>query len=158
MRVGFGYDAHRLVTGRQLVLAGVTVPNDRGLEGFSDADVASHAVIDAVLGAAGLGDCGTHFPAGDPRFAGARGTELLEQTVRKIAAAGLSIINVDCTIVAEQPALAAFISSMREQLARALGIDPAYVNVKAKRTEGLGFTGEGNGIEAYAVALVEERK
>lgn len=157
MRVGMGYDAHRLVAGRELVLAGVRVPFDRGLDGFSDADVAAHAVIDALLGAAALGDCGTHFPAGDPRFAGARSVELLREAVALVGAAGLTVGNVDCTIVAERPALAPHIAAMRGTLAQAMGVDTARVSVKAKRPEGLGFAGSGDGIEAYAVALVEDR-
>jgi 2-C-methyl-D-erythritol 2,4-cyclodiphosphate synthase len=157
MRIGFGYDAHRLVTGRPLVLAGVDVPYERGLDGFSDADVASHAVIDALLGAAALGDCGTHFPAGDARFAGARSTGLLRQTVAILKQAGFAVGNVDCTIVAEQPALAPHVPAMRAALAAALGVAVTSVSVKAKRTEGLGFTGDSSGIEAYATALLEVR-
>jgi 2-C-methyl-D-erythritol 2,4-cyclodiphosphate synthase len=156
VRIGFGYDAHPLVAGRPLVLAGVTVPFERGLDGFSDADVVAHAVIDALLGAAAMGDCGTRFPAGDARFAGARSVELLAQTVVLIAKSGYSVHNVDCTIVAEQPPLLAHIDAMRRSLAGALKVDVANVSVKAKRTEGLGFTGEGTGIEAYAAALLEE--
>ena len=157
MRVGLGYDAHPLVAARKLVLAGVEIPSDRGLDGFSDADVAAHAVSDALLGAAALGDCGTHFPAGDARYAGARSVDLLRQAVALLDDAGFSVGNVDCTIVAERPPLAPHIGAMRSSLAAALGVDPSRVSVKAKRTEGLGFTGSGDGIEAYAVALVEER-
>jgi 2-C-methyl-D-erythritol 2,4-cyclodiphosphate synthase len=157
MRVGFGYDAHRLVPGRALVIAGVDVPFDRGLAGHSDADVATHAVIDAVLGAAALGDCGTHFPATDSQYEGAKSTALLRSSVAMIAAEGLRVFNVDCTVVAERPALAPFVPAMRAALAAALGIDLAHVSVKAKRPEGLGFAGDGSGIEAHAVALLEER-
>jgi 2-C-methyl-D-erythritol 2,4-cyclodiphosphate synthase len=158
MRVGFGYDAHALVEGRPLVLAGVAIPFDRGLDGYSDADVAAHAVIDALLGAAALGDCGTHFPAGDRRFAGARSVELLTQAVQIVRGAGFSVGNVDCTIVAEQPSLSAHIPAMREALASSMGVELSRVSVKAKRTEGLGFTGQGAGMEAYAVAFVEETR
>jgi len=154
MKVGFGYDAHALVAGRPLVLAGVSIPFDRGLEGFSDADVAAHAVIDALLGAAALGDCGTHFPAGDARYAGARSVELLSQAVVTLRAAGFSVGNVDCTIVAEQPSLAPHVAAMRASLAAAMSVDIDRVSVKAKRTEGLGFTGQGAGMEAYAVAFI----
>jgi 2-C-methyl-D-erythritol 2,4-cyclodiphosphate synthase len=158
VRVGFGYDAHKLVTGNDLVLAGIAIPFDRGLEGYSDADVAAHAVIDALLGAAGLCDCGMYFPAGDPRFRRVKSTELLRQTSALLAEAGFSVGNVDCTIVAEQPALLAHIPAMRASLASVLDLDVERVSVKAKRTEGLGFVGAGNGMEAYAVALIEERK
>ena len=155
MRVGFGYDAHPLVEGRPLVLAGVAIPFDRGLDGYSDADVAAHAVIDALLGAAALGDCGSHFPAGDRRFAGARSVELLARAVATLRGAGFSVGNVDCTIVADQPALSGHVAAMRESLASSMGVDVSRVSVKAKRTEGLGFTGRGAGMEAYAVAFVE---
>jgi 2-C-methyl-D-erythritol 2,4-cyclodiphosphate synthase len=158
MRVGLGYDAHPLIAGRALVLAGVEIQYGRGLEGFSDADVAAHAVIDALLGAAALGDCGTHFPSGDERYAGARSVDLLRQAVGFLSDAGFGVGNVDCTIVAERPSLAPYVERMREQLAAAIGIDKNRISVKAKRTEGLGFTGSGDGIEAYAVALVEERR
>ncbi len=156
MRIGLGYDAHPLVAGRALVLAGVTIPFERGLDGFSDADVVSHAAIDAVLGAAALGDCGTHFPAGDARYAGARSVDLLREAVALVGRAGLRVGNIDCTVVAERPALAPHVEAMRAALAAALGIDLARVSVKAKRTEGLGFTGEGRGMEALAVAMLEE--
>jgi len=156
VRVGFGYDAHPLVAGRPLVLAGVAIPFDRGLAGYSDADVAAHAVIDALLGAAALGDCGTHFPARDERFKGARSVDLLTQAVALLRGAGFSVGNVDCTIVAQQPSLSGHTAAMRESLAASIGIDVSRVSVKAKRTEGLGFAGQGAGMEAYAVAFVEE--
>ena len=158
MRAGLGYDAHPLVAERPLILAGVEIPFGRGLEGFSDADVAAHAIIDAILGAAALGDCGTHFPSSDQRFAGARSVDLLRQAVGFVAGAGFAVGNVDCTIVAERPTLAHFVDAMRDQLAAAIGIDKSRVSVKAKRTEGLGFTGSGDGIEAYAIALLEEKR
>lgn len=158
MRAGLGYDAHPLVADRPLILAGVEIPFGRGLEGFSDADVAAHAVIDAILGAASLGDCGTHFPSSDPTYAGARSVDLLRKAVRFVADAGFAIGNLDCTIVAERPSLAPYVARMREELAAAAGIEVGRVSVKAKRTEGLGFTGSGDGIEAYAIALLEEKR
>jgi 2-C-methyl-D-erythritol 2,4-cyclodiphosphate synthase len=157
MRVGFGFDAHRLVPGRPLILGGCRVPFERGLEGFSDADVVAHAIIDAVLGAAALGDCGSRFPAGDPRYAGADSVKLLGEAVVIVRAAGFRVGNVDCTIVAEQPALLAYLGTMRSKLAAVLDVDVDRCSVKAKRTEGLGFTGSGDGMAAYAVATVEDR-
>lgn len=154
MRIGFGYDAHPLVQGRPLVLAGVVVPFERGLDGYSDGDVVAHALIDALLGAAALGDCGMHFPAGDPRFKGADSVELVRRAVSLIKAERFGIGNVDCTVVAEQPALAPFVAQMRSNLAGALGVKLDCVSVKAKRTEGLGFEGEGRGVAAYAIANI----
>jgi|GEM_PF-513973 len=121
MRIGFGFDAHRLVPGRPLILAGCRIPFDRGLEGYSDADVAAHAVIDALLGAAALGDCGSMFPAGNPEFAGADSVGLLRRAVKRLTDAGHAVGNVDCTIVAEQPALAPHVEKMRQTLADAIG-------------------------------------
>jgi 2-C-methyl-D-erythritol 2,4-cyclodiphosphate synthase len=158
MRAGLGYDAHPLVADRPLILAGVEIAFGRGLEGFSDADVVAHAVIDAILGAAALGDCGTHFPSGDAKFAGARSVDLLRQAVGFASDAGFAIGNVDCTIVAERPSLAPYVARMRDELAAAIGVEVGRVSVKAKRTEGLGFTGSGDGIEAYAIALLEEKR
>ncbi|HEY7992851.1 MAG TPA: 2-C-methyl-D-erythritol 2,4-cyclodiphosphate synthase [Candidatus Eremiobacteraceae bacterium] len=158
MRAGLGYDAHPLVADRPLILAGVEIAFGRGLEGFSDADVVAHAVIDALLGAAALGDCGTHFPSGDAKFAGARSVDLLRQAVGFVSDAGFAIGNVDCTIVAERPSLAPYVARMRDELAAAIGVDVGRVSVKAKRTEGLGFTGSGDGVEAYAIALLEEKR
>jgi len=158
MRAGLGYDAHPLVADRPLILAGVEIAFGRGLEGFSDADVVAHAVIDAILGAAALGDCGTHFPSGDAKFAGARSVDLLRQAVGIVSDAGFAIGNVDCTIVAERPSLAPYVARMRDELAAAIGVEVGRVSVKAKRTEGLGFTGSGDGIEAYAIALLEEKR
>jgi 2-C-methyl-D-erythritol 2,4-cyclodiphosphate synthase len=154
VRVGFGYDAHPLVEGRPLVLAGVHIPYARGLDGFSDGDVVAHALIDALLGAAALGDCGQHFPAGDPRFKGADSIGLIRRAVELIAAQRFAVGNVDCTVVAEEPALAPFVAQMSANLAGALGSSVDVVSVKAKRTEGLGFEGEGRGIAAYAVACI----
>jgi len=158
MRAGLGYDAHPLIAERPLVLAGVEIPFGRGLEGFSDADVAAHAIIDAILGAASLGDCGTHFPSGDPKYAGARSVDLLTRAVGFVTEAGFAVGNIDCTIVAERPSLAPYVARMRDELAKAIGIETHRVSVKAKRTEGLGFTGSGDGIEAYAIALLEETR
>ena len=158
MRAGLGYDAHPLVADRPLILAGVEIAFGRGLEGFSDADVLVHAVIDAILGASALGDCGTHFPSGDAKFAGARSVDLLRQAVGMVSDAGFAIGNVDCTIVAERPSLAPYVARMRDELAAAIGVEVGRVSVKAKRTEGLGFTGSGDGIEAYAIALLEEKR
>jgi 2-C-methyl-D-erythritol 2,4-cyclodiphosphate synthase len=157
LRVGFGFDAHRLVEGRPLILGGCVIPHGRGLEGFSDADVVAHAVIDAILGAAALGDCGTHFPAGDARFANADSMALLRKAVALIADAGFAVHNVDCTIVAEAPALAPHLDAMRAKLAAAMNVGVQACSVKAKRTEGLGFTGRSEGIAAYAVAAVEAK-
>jgi 2-C-methyl-D-erythritol 2,4-cyclodiphosphate synthase len=155
MKIGFGFDAHRLVPGRPLILAGCRIPFDRGLEGYSDADVAAHAVIDALLGAAAMGDCGSMFPAGNPEFAGADSLDLLRRAVKRLNDAGFKVGNVDCTIVAEQPALAPHIDKMRQTLAHAVGIKPDCCSVKAKHTEGMGYTGEGIGMAAYAVAILE---
>ena len=156
MRVGFGFDAHRLVPGRPLVLGGVRVPFDLGLEGFSDADVVAHAVIDAGVGAAALGDCGSRFPAGDPKYAGAESIGLLKTAAQMLEGAGYRSSNIDCVIVAEAPALAPHLEKMRDALSAALGIARECCSIKAKRTEGLGFTGSGEGMAAYAVATVEK--
>ena len=152
-RFGIGFDAHPLVTGRPLVLGGVTIPHDRGLEGDSDGDVAVHAIIDAVLGAAALGDLGTHFRAGDPRYPpGVSSLLLLEETVAMVRERGWRVGNVDATIVAQKPALAPHLQQMRQALAGTLGASIDCVSVKATTTDGMGFTGTGQGIAAYAVA------
>ncbi len=156
MRLGFGFDAHRLVAGRPLVLGGCRIPFDRGLEGYSDADVVAHALIDALLGAAALGDCGTMFPAGNPEFAGADSVLLLHRAVKSIVESGFRVGNVDCTIVAERPALAPYLEKMRSVLAEACGIGLESCSVKAKHTEGMGFTGEGVGMAAFATATLME--
>ncbi len=156
-RVGFGFDAHALGAGRPLILAGVGVPFAQGLIGFSDADVAAHAVIDALLGGAALGDCGSRFPAGDERYAGIESTTLLRLSASMVREAGFSITNVDCIIVAEAPPLAPHVPAMRAALAAAMDVDISQVSVKAKRTEGLGFTGEGKGMAAHCVACIEQR-
>ena len=159
LRIGYGYDVHRLVPGRALVLGGVTVPFEKGLLGHSDADVLTHAVMDALLGAVALGDIGKLFPDSDARYAGADSTALLRQVTAVLAEAGWTIVNVDATVAAQAPRLAPFILEMRERLAaaiRLLGLDMGAVNVKATTEEGLGFTGSGEGIAAHAAALVEK--
>ena len=150
LRIGYGYDVHRLVSGRALVLGGVTVPFEKGLLGHSDADVLTHAVMDALLGAAALGDIGKLFPDSDARYAGADSTALLRQVTAVLAEAGWTIVNVDATVAAQAPRLAPFILEMRE------GLDAGRVSVKATTEEGLGFTGSGEGIAAHAAALVEK--
>ena len=157
MRVGIGYDAHRLVEGRRLVLGGVEVPFDKGLLGWSDADVVIHAVIDAFLGAAALGDIGAYFPSDDSQYSGISSLVLLRQTGKLLVDHGWRIGNIDVTIVAEEPKLAPFISGMKTRIAEALSIDQTQVGIKAKTADGMGFVGMGEGISAYAVALLEER-
>ena len=156
LRIGYGYDVHRLVSGRALVLGGVTVPFEKGLLGHSDADVLTHAVMDALLGAAALGDIGKLFPDSDACYAGADSTALLRQVTAVLAEAGWTIVNVDATVAAQAPKLAPFILEMRERLAAAMGLDAGRVSVKATTEEGLGFTGSGEGIAAHAAALVEK--
>lgn len=155
LRVGHGYDVHRLVEGRALILGGVTVPFDRGLLGHSDADVLTHAVMDALLGAAALGDIGGMFPDSDERWRGADSLLLLAQVTARLAENGWAIGNVDATVLAQAPKLASYIPEMRRRLAEAMGIDAAHVSVKATTEEHLGFTGEGLGISAHAVALIQ---
>ena len=154
-RFGMGYDVHRLVEGRKLVLGGVDVPYEKGLLGHSDADVLLHAVSDAILGAAALGDIGTHFPDTDEQFKGADSGKLLAEVVRLVRAEGYAIGNVDATIVAQAPKLLPHIPRMRENIARLLGMAVGDVNVKATTEERLGFTGSGEGMSAYAVAGIE---
>jgi 2-C-methyl-D-erythritol 2,4-cyclodiphosphate synthase len=154
--VGIGYDSHRLTEGRRLILGGVEVPGEHGLEGHSDADVLTHAVIDALLGAAGLGDIGEHFPDSDERWRDADSLGLLETVVRKVIAAGLQIVNVDCTVVMEQPKLGPHREAIRARLAQALGLSVARVNVKATTGEGIGFVGRGEGVAALAIASLEQ--
>lgn len=151
-RVGSGYDVHKLVPERKLILCGVEVPYELGLLGHSDADVALHALMDALLGAAALGDIGKHFPDTDERFKGADSMKLTEHVVKLVASKGWQINNVDITIIAQRPKLAVFIPQMRAKVAQALQIDEDAVNVKATTTEKLGFTGRGEGIAAEAVA------
>ncbi|MFC1953932.1 2-C-methyl-D-erythritol 2,4-cyclodiphosphate synthase [Chloroflexota bacterium] len=155
MRVGIGFDTHPLTTGRRLVLGGVDIPFDKGLDGWSDADVLTHAIIDALLGAAALADIGSHFPPGEPEYKGISSLVLLERVRDKLQKNGWQIGNVDATIVAEQPRLRGFIDQMREKLGQALGIATSQVSVKASTSARLGFTGRGEGIAAWAVALLK---
>jgi 2-C-methyl-D-erythritol 2,4-cyclodiphosphate synthase len=157
MRIGTGYDVHRLVEGRDLVLGGVRVPFEKGLLGHSDADVLTHALMDALLGAAGLGDIGHQFPDTDPAYAGADSLGLLTQVQRLIAGAGYRVHNVDAVVIAQRPKLAPYLPEMRGRLAAVLGCAVEAVGLKATTTEGLGFTGRGEGIAAQAVCLLEER-
>lgn len=156
MRIGHGYDVHRLVEGRKLILGGVDIPWEKGLLGHSDADVLTHAVMDALLGAAGLGDIGKHFPDTDPAYAGADSLKLLEHVVGLLGERGFAVGNVDATILAQRPKLAPHIPLMRDNLAQVIGVDPGRVNVKATTEERLGFTGSGEGMAAHAVALIEK--
>ena len=156
MRIGHGYDVHRLVPDRRLVLGGVEIPFERGLLGHSDADVLTHAVMDALLGAAALWDIGQHFPDHDPAYAGADSLVLLDQVTVLLAERGWRVGNVDATVIAQRPKLASYIPQMRANLARRMGVELEQVNVKATTEEGLGFTGGGEGIAAHAVVLLEK--
>ncbi len=155
MRIGHGYDVHKLTPGRRLILGGVDIPYREGLLGHSDADVLTHAVMDALLGAAGLGDIGQHFPDSDPAYAGADSLKLLARVMELLGEAGYAVGNVDATVLAQAPKLAQHIPQMRENLARVMAVGPGRVNVKATTEEGLGFTGAKQGIAAHAVALIE---
>jgi 2-C-methyl-D-erythritol 2,4-cyclodiphosphate synthase len=156
MRIGHGYDAHRLAAGERLVLGGVTIPHDKGLAAHSDGDVALHALCDALIGAAGGGDIGKHFPDDDPSYENIDSRILLRRVIATLAEQGLRVGNADLTIVAEEPRLAAHVAQMRANIAADLGIDAARVNVKATTTEKMGFVGRGEGIAAHAVVLLEE--
>ena len=156
MRIGHGYDVHKLVEGRALILGGVNIPWEKGLLGHSDADVLTHAVMDALLGAAGLGDIGKHFPDTDPAYAGADSLKLLEHVTALLAKEGWQVGNVDATILAQRPKLAPHIPQMVLNIAGTVGIAPDRVNVKATTEEKLGFTGEGLGMSCHAVCLLEE--
>ena len=156
MRIGHGYDVHRLVPGRPLILGGVEIPWERGLLGHSDADVLTHALMDALLGAAALGDIGKLFPDTDPAWAGADSVELLRRVVALLEAHGFAVENADCTVLAQAPKLAPHIPAMRRRLAEAMGLDVGRVSVKATTEEGLGFTGSGAGIAAHAVCLLRD--
>ena len=155
MRIGHGYDVHRLTEGRDLIIGGVKIPYEKGLLGHSDADVLTHAVMDALLGAAALGDIGKHFPDTDPTYKGADSLKLAEHVAALLANQGYRIGNVDATVIAQAPKLAPHIPFMKQNLARALGCDADQINVKATTDEHLGFTGEGLGIAAHAVCLIE---
>ncbi len=154
MRIGTGYDVHRLVDGRKLIIGGVDIPYEKGLDGHSDADVLTHAIMDALLGAAGAGDIGLHFPDNDPEYEGADSLKLLEKVVDIISTEHFVIENVDATIIAQAPKMRPHIEDMRKNLASAMGLDISQVNVKATTEEHLGFTGEGLGISAQAVCLL----
>ena len=157
MRVGLGYDCHPLVPGRKLVLGGVAIPFDKGLSGYSDADVAVHAIIDALCGAADLGDIGTHFPSGDPRYKDISSLILLGKIGEMVNKKGFAIANIDVTIVAQSPRLSPFFAEMKKQISRSLNIKPTQVAVKATTTDGVGSIGRGEGIAAQSVALVQEK-
>jgi len=157
IRIGHGFDVHRFDKGRKLILGGVQVPHETGLDGHSDADVVLHAIMDALLGAAGLPDIGMHFPPSDVRFKDADSADLLRRVSEKISAAGFgSIVNIDCTILAERPKLASHLPAMRDRIAEVLQIDRSRVNVKATTCERLGFVGRGEGIAAEAVCLLTD--
>ena len=156
MRIGHGYDVHKLVEGRDLILGGVKIPYEKGLLGHSDADVLLHAVSDALLGAAGLGDIGVHFPDTDPQYKGADSLLLLQTVGQKVKAQGYRISNIDVTMIAQRPKLKDYIPQMVRNIARVLELEPSRVNVKATTEEKLGFTGEGLGMSCHAVCLLEE--
>ena len=158
MRIGVGYDVHRLVTGRPLVLGGVAIPFEKGLEGHSDADVLVHAACDALLGAAGEGDIGRQFPDTDPAYKGIYSIRLLESTIAILQAKGFSVVNLDAVVFAEAPKLQPYREEMQKILARTIGIDPQRINVKATTTEGLGHIGRGEGIAAMCIVLLAETK
>ena len=158
MRIGHGYDVHRLKKGRDLILGGVEIPYEKGLDGHSDADVLIHAVMDALLGAAALGDIGKHFPDSDEKYKDAESIKLLWDVIGELKAAGFKPVNIDSTVCAQAPKLAPYIDEMRENIAVACGLKKSAVSVKATTEEGLGFTGTGEGISATAVCLIEEIK
>ena len=155
MRIGIGYDIHRLVKGRSLILGGVFIAHEKGLQGHSDADVLTHAICDALLGATGLGDIGTHFPDSDPRYKDISSLTLLTETCRLMTDKGFRIVNLDATLFAETPKVAPHRHKMQTKLAGAMNISPAEINIKATTTEGLGVIGKGEGIAAMAVALID---
>jgi 2-C-methyl-D-erythritol 2,4-cyclodiphosphate synthase len=158
MRLGIGYDVHRLVEGRKLILGGVEIEYEKGLLGHSDADVLTHAVMDALLGAAALGDIGRHFPDTDPKYAGADSLALLRQVGLLLKQAGYVVNNIDAVLIAQAPKIAPYIEKIRQNLAAALGLSVSLVSVKATTTEGLGFCGEGLGMAAQAIASIEQRQ
>ena len=154
MRIGQGFDAHALIAGRKLVIGGVTIPHEKGLDGHSDADVLLHAICDALIGAAALGDIGRHFPDSDPKYKGVDSRELLRETAALLARSRWRVVNVDATIIAQEPRMAPHVAGMVANIAADLGVPPRDVNVKAKTTEKLGFTGRAEGIAAEAVVLI----
>ena len=155
MRIGHGYDVHKLVEGRKLIMGGVEIPYEKGLLGHSDADVLLHAISDALLGAAALGDIGKLFPDTDPQFKGADSLVLMAEVYRQIKEKGYKVVNIDATIIAQRPKMRPHIDNMRSNIARTLGVDMDCINVKATTEEGMGFTGEGLGISAHAVCLID---
>jgi 2-C-methyl-D-erythritol 2,4-cyclodiphosphate synthase len=155
IRVGHGFDAHRLEVGRKCILGGVEIPFERGPAGHSDGDVLAHAISDAILGACALGDLGTHFPSSDERWRNANSLELLASCVKMVHEGGYRICNLDATIILQRPVLAGFIPKIRESIAGALGVEMPNVSVKAKTTDGMGYTGDGTGVAAHAVVTVE---
>ena len=155
MRIGHGYDVHKLVEGRKLIMGGVEIPYEKGLLGHSDADVLLHAISDALLGAAALGDIGKLFPDTDPQFKGADSLVLMAEVYRQIKEKGYKVVNVDATIIAQRPKMRPHIDAMRANIAKTLGVDIDCINVKATTEEGMGFTGEGMGISAHAVCLID---
>ncbi|MFW6055937.1 MAG: 2-C-methyl-D-erythritol 2,4-cyclodiphosphate synthase [Chloroflexota bacterium] len=155
MRIGFGYDSHRFVSGRPLILGGVNLVFDRGLEGWSDADVLTHAIMDALCGASALDDIGVLFPPGDERYRNASSLDLLRTVVQFVECKGIRIVNVDCVVIAEQPVLAPYVGEMRSTLAEVLRVDPASLSIKPKTAEGMDAVGRGEGIVAYAVVLMD---
>jgi 2-C-methyl-D-erythritol 2,4-cyclodiphosphate synthase len=157
LRIGHGYDAHRLTEGRKLILGGVDIPWEKGLDGHSDADVLTHAIIDALLGACALGDIGMHFPPSDESYRGISSLELLRRVGALLAEQGFTVSNIDSTIIAQRPRLSGYIEEMRENITNALSLDTDKVSVKATTEERMGFTGEGIGISAHAVALVKRK-
>lgn len=157
MRIGHGYDVHKLVVDRKLILGGVEIPHEKGLLGHSDADVLLHAVCDALLGAAGLGDIGKHFPDTDESYKGIDSRVLLREVVSLLYSRGFRVVNIDCTVIAQSPKLAEYIGKMRRNIAADCGIDREFINVKATTEEGLGFTGEKQGIAAHAVCIIENK-
>lgn len=156
MRVGFGFDVHALASGRSLIIGGVKIPYEVGLLGHSDADVLLHAIMDALLGAAGLGDIGQHFPDSDPQYKDIASTLLLERVAHLLKLRSLVCHNLDCTLVAQAPKIAPYREEIRNNVARCLGIEPSYVNIKATTSEGLGFTGRKEGMAAYAICSICE--
>jgi 2-C-methyl-D-erythritol 2,4-cyclodiphosphate synthase len=157
MRAGIGYDAHPLVGGRKLILGGVEIPFARGLSGWSDGDVLTHAIIDALLGAAALGDIGTHFPSGDPKYKDISSLVLLGEVKKKLQKTGWRVGNIDATVVAESPKLRDFIEPMRQKLSKVLGVAASQISIKASTGNELGFAGRGEGISAYAIVLIESK-
>ena len=157
MRIGHGYDSHRFAEGRKLILGGVEIPHDRGLTGHSDADAVAHAVTDALLGAAGLGDIGRHFPPSDEQWKDADSLKLLAQVVRLLEGRNYQVVNVDVTVICEQPKIGPHAPAMQERLASVIGISPGHISIKGKTNEGMGWIGRGEGIAVFAVALVDSR-